>query len=154
MATCPGASVLDPLSRRDRIGSLLELLEYPDADFFGCRASGLPKLVPKPDEFLLSGFFHGGPPSQRKRTYEERTCKIAVGSEEKGIIKMTDNTQKNPKDWVSGSDPMTGAQGSYLKTLSDQAHKPDPTREDLTKAEASELIDELREDADLSKGGK
>ena len=67
---------------------------------------------------------------------------------------MTDYTQKDPKDWVSGSDPMTGAQGSYLKTLSEQAHKPDPTREDLTKAEASELIDELREDADLSKGGK
>ncbi len=63
---------------------------------------------------------------------------------------MADNTQKDPKDWVSGSDPMTGAQGSYLKTLSEQAHKPDPTREELTKAEASELIDELREDADLS----
>jgi hypothetical protein len=65
---------------------------------------------------------------------------------------MADNTQKDPKDWVSGSDPMTGAQGSYLKTLSEQAHKPDPTTEKLTKAEASELIDEMREDADLSKG--
>jgi hypothetical protein len=63
---------------------------------------------------------------------------------------MADNTQKDPKDWVSGSDPMTGAQGSYLKTLSEQAHKPDLTKEDLTKAEASELIDELREEADLS----
>lgn len=67
---------------------------------------------------------------------------------------MADNTQKDQKDWVSGSDPMTGAQGSYLKTLSEQAHKPDPTKDDLTKAEASELIDELREDADLSTGGK
>ena len=46
---------------------------------------------------------------------------------------------------------MTGAQGSYLKTLSEQAHKPDPTTEDLTKAEASELIDEMREDAGLEK---
>lgn len=63
---------------------------------------------------------------------------------------MADNTQKDPNDWVSGSDPMTGAQSSYLKTLSEQAHKPDPTKEDLTKAEASKLIDELREDADLS----
>jgi hypothetical protein len=67
---------------------------------------------------------------------------------------MADNTQKDPKDWVSGSDPMTGAQGSYLKTLSEQAHKPDPTKEDLTKAEASELIDQLREDANLSDDGK
>jgi hypothetical protein len=67
---------------------------------------------------------------------------------------MADNTQKDPKDWVSGSDPMTGAQGSYLKTLSEQAHKPDPTKEDLTKAEASELIDELREEADLSEDRK
>jgi hypothetical protein len=41
---------------------------------------------------------------------------------------MADNTQKDPKDWVSGSDPMTGAQGSYLKTLSEQAHKPDLTK--------------------------
>jgi hypothetical protein len=34
---------------------------------------------------------------------------------------MPDNTQKDPQDWVSGSDPMTGAQSSYLKTLSEQA---------------------------------
>lgn len=27
------------------------------------------------------------------------------------------NTEKNPEDWVSGDDPMTGAQGSYLTTL-------------------------------------
>ena len=31
-----------------------------------------------------------------------------------------DNTQKDPADWVSGDDPMTGAQTSYLKTLSEQ----------------------------------
>lgn len=62
---------------------------------------------------------------------------------------MADNTEKNPKDWISGSDPMTGAQASYLKTLSEQAHKPDVSAEDLTKAEASELIEVLRQDADL-----
>jgi hypothetical protein len=64
---------------------------------------------------------------------------------------MADNTQKNPQVWVSGSDPMTGAQGSYLKPLSEQAHKPGPTKEKLAKAEASELIDEMREDAGLEK---
>jgi hypothetical protein len=32
------------------------------------------------------------------------------------------NTEKDPDDWVSGNDAMTGAQASYLKTLSEQAH--------------------------------
>ena len=30
------------------------------------------------------------------------------------------NTEKDPDDWVSGDEPMTGAQASYLKTLSEQ----------------------------------
>ena len=34
------------------------------------------------------------------------------------------NTQKDPDDWVSGDDPMTGAQASYLKTLGEQADDP------------------------------
>src|SRR3954471_13963054 len=34
----------------------------------------------------------------------------------------TGNTQKDPDDWVSGDEPMTGAQASYLKTLCEQAH--------------------------------
>jgi hypothetical protein len=54
------------------------------------------------------------------------------------------NTQKDPEDWVSGDEPMTGAQRSYLKTLSEQAHRPDAFSEDLSKAEASKQIDELR----------
>ena len=39
---------------------------------------------------------------------------------------------------------MTGAQASYLKTLCEQAGMPDKFRENLTKAEASKLIDEMR----------
>lgn len=62
---------------------------------------------------------------------------------------MADNTQKDPSDWVSGDDPMTGAQASYLKTLSEQAHKPDPSEKELTKAEASKLIDDMRDKAGL-----
>lgn len=54
------------------------------------------------------------------------------------------NTEKDPADWVTGDEPMTGAQTSYLKTLSEQAHKPDAFAEDLTKAEASRRIDALR----------
>ncbi|MGY3410085.1 hypothetical protein ACVWZV_006198 [Bradyrhizobium sp. GM5.1] len=45
---------------------------------------------------------------------------------------------------------MTGAQESYLKTLAEQAHKPLP-KKDLTKAEASELIDTMRQKAGLEK---
>ena len=35
------------------------------------------------------------------------------------------NTEKDPDQWVSGDDPMTGAQASYLKTLAEQAGEPD-----------------------------
>ncbi|KRP92489.1 MULTISPECIES: DUF3072 domain-containing protein [Bradyrhizobium] len=61
---------------------------------------------------------------------------------------MADNTRKDPKDWVSGDDPMTGAQESYLKTLAEQAHQ-DLPEDELTKAEASELIDKMRQKAGL-----
>ena len=55
------------------------------------------------------------------------------------------NTEKDPDDWVSGDEPMTGAQASYLKTLSEQAHQPDAYEDGLTKAEASKRIDALKE---------
>jgi len=58
------------------------------------------------------------------------------------------NTEKDPEDWVSGDDPMTGAQASYLTTLSEQA-KINPPRDDLSKAEASRMIDELKAKLDL-----
>lgn len=53
------------------------------------------------------------------------------------------NAEKDPDDWVSGEDPMTGAQASYLTTLSEEA-KVDPPADDLSKAEASKRIDELK----------
>lgn len=52
------------------------------------------------------------------------------------------NRVKDPQDWVTGDEEMTGAQASYLKTLCEQAREPfDPN---LTKAEASRRIDELQ----------
>ncbi|MES2860664.1 MAG: DUF3072 domain-containing protein [Pseudomonadota bacterium] len=54
------------------------------------------------------------------------------------------NTEKNPDDWVSGGDLMTGAQASYLKTLSEEVDQPDAFEEGLDKAEASRRIDELK----------
>jgi hypothetical protein len=62
---------------------------------------------------------------------------------------MADNTQKDPKDWVSGDDPITGAQASYLKTLANRRRGPSQRR--TTKAEASEVIDQLRQKAGLKK---
>ena len=56
-----------------------------------------------------------------------------------------DNTIKPPEDWTTGDDPATGAQLSYLKTLTEQAHAPEMFDEGLSKAEASERIDALRE---------
>ncbi|MGI4803993.1 MAG: DUF3072 domain-containing protein [Janthinobacterium lividum] len=56
----------------------------------------------------------------------------------------TDNTNtiKDPDTWTTGEEPMTGAQHSYLKTLSDQAGV--EIDETLNKAEASKKIDELQ----------
>src|SRR5688572_21669598 len=51
------------------------------------------------------------------------------------------NMVKDPEEWVSGDDPMTGAQASYLKTLSEEAKEPEAFAEGLSKAEASERID-------------
>lgn len=50
---------------------------------------------------------------------------------------------KDPEDWTTGDEPMTGPQESYLKTLAREANA--EVDEDLTKAEASQLIDELQE---------
>ena len=53
------------------------------------------------------------------------------------------NTEKDPADWVSGDEPITGAQASYLTTLSEEAGE-EPPPEGLTKAEASQRIDALK----------
>ncbi len=53
------------------------------------------------------------------------------------------NTQKSPDQWVTGDEAMTGAQASYLRTLSQEAGE--EFDENLTKAEASKRIDELQE---------
>lgn len=52
------------------------------------------------------------------------------------------NTSNDPKDWVTGDEPMTDAQGAYLRTLCEEAGV--DFDHSLTKAAASELIDQLR----------
>jgi hypothetical protein len=53
-----------------------------------------------------------------------------------------DNPEKDPSDWVTGDEPMTGPQRSYLQTLAREAGEAVP--EELTKADASRLIEDLQ----------
>ncbi len=53
------------------------------------------------------------------------------------------NVEKDPSDWVTGEEPMTGAQASYLRTLSEQAGEEFDAN--LNKADASRRIDELQQ---------
>jgi hypothetical protein len=62
-----------------------------------------------------------------------------IGADSPG---QTGTTEKDPSEWVTGSEPMTGAQRSYLDTLAREAGEQLPA--DLTKAEASEHIDRLQ----------
>jgi hypothetical protein len=75
-------------------------------------------------------------PKQSNRDTED-----ARGSNDTGDTTST-NTRKDPDEWVTGNESMTGAQASYLKTLSEEAGE--PFDEKLTKAEASKKIDELQ----------
>jgi len=73
----------------------------------------------------------------------------ALNDGNKGDFEMTEKLEKDPEVWISGDDPMTDAQASYLKTLSEQAGRPVPREETLTKAEASQMIDKMRRAAGL-----
>lgn len=53
------------------------------------------------------------------------------------------NAEKDPSDWTTGDEPMTGAQASYLKTLSEEAGE--EFDDSLTKADASKRIDALQD---------
>jgi hypothetical protein len=55
----------------------------------------------------------------------------------------TPNPEMDPEDWVTGDEPMTGPQSSYLHTLAQEAGETVP--DDLTKAQASEEIDRLQD---------
>lgn len=61
-----------------------------------------------------------------------------------------DNTVKNPDDWKTGDEPMTGAQRSYLHTLASDVDE--EVDDNMTKAEASKKIDELRDETGVAKG--
>jgi hypothetical protein len=54
-----------------------------------------------------------------------------------------ETAEKDPAEWVTGDEPMTGPQRSYLQTLGQEARRDIP--DDLNKAEASRLIEELQQ---------
>jgi hypothetical protein len=73
-----------------------------------------------------------------ERLYENYTV------ESRGVMSdQASNTIKDPDDWTTGAEPATGAQESYLHTLASEAHEEVP--DELTKADASRMIDELQE---------
>lgn len=57
---------------------------------------------------------------------------------------MERNPQKDPEEWVTGEEPMTGPQRSYLSTLAQEAGEAPPP-DDLSKAQAAERIEELQQ---------
>jgi hypothetical protein len=62
------------------------------------------------------------------------------------LPEQSQNPVKDPEEWTTGGEPMTGPQASYLKTLMQQAGKPESEfNPDLTKAQASEMIDQLQQ---------
>ena len=54
-----------------------------------------------------------------------------------------DTPEKDPSDWVTGDEPATAPQKSYLETLAREAGEEVP--DDITKADASRRIDELQD---------
>jgi inner membrane transporter RhtA len=68
---------------------------------------------------------------------------IQIGGTMTNELTPQDNPEKDPADWVTGDEPMTGPQKSYLQTLAREAGR-DVDFDALTKADASKLIDELQ----------
>jgi hypothetical protein len=56
---------------------------------------------------------------------------------------VTQRPERPTREWVTGDEPMTGPQQSYLHTLAQEAGE--DAHGDLTKAEASERIERLQE---------
>lgn len=65
---------------------------------------------------------------------------------------ISGSPEKDPDDWVTGEEPMTAPQASYLETLCREAGEEfDPS---LSKAQASELIDRLQAQTGRGSGGQ
>ena len=67
----------------------------------------------------------------------------SANTAEQSPPEIVHNPERDPSDWVTGDEPSTGPQESYIRTLAKEAGEDVPTG--LTKAQASETIDHLRE---------
>jgi hypothetical protein len=66
---------------------------------------------------------------------------------QRDLPEQAQHPQKDPEDWTTGDEPMTGPQASYLETLLQQAGKSeDDLDPNLTKRQASEMIDKLQKE--------
>jgi hypothetical protein len=74
------------------------------------------------------------------RTY---VCVTLRAGDPAGMDQIDRTPEKDPNEWTTGDEPMTGPQESYLETLAREAGE-DLDR-DLTKAEASQRIDQLQD---------
>lgn len=85
-----------------------------------------------------------GPPASQLDGNDDAVSSTSDGSDTIGADQpgLASDTVKDPSDWVTGDESMTGAQRSYLDTLARRAGEQLPA--DLTKAEASEHIDRLQ----------
>ena len=65
---------------------------------------------------------------------------------ERELPNLAQHPEKDPDEWTTGDEPMTGPQASYLATLLQQAGRPESDLDpSLTKSAASKLIDELQQ---------
>jgi hypothetical protein len=65
-----------------------------------------------------------------------------ASTRDRGAAPVDRRPEKDPEEWTTGDEPMTGPQESYLHTLAREAGRGVPA--DLSKADASKLIDELQ----------
>lgn len=65
---------------------------------------------------------------------------------EQELPEQSQNPVKDPDNWTTGGEPMTGPQASYLQTLLQQAGREAEFDPNMTKTDASKLIDQLREE--------
>jgi hypothetical protein len=83
----------------------------------------------------------------KSKASESKASASKVDENPKTDPKDVSNQIKDPSQWTTGGEPMTGAQASYLKTLSEEAKDPEAFDPDLDKAEASQRIDALRKES-------
>ena len=82
-------------------------------------------------------------PGTFEHTSEQHSNRSTPAGDTLGSSVPEQGATRDPQEWVTGEEPMTGPQRSYLDNLARQAGEELPA--DLTKAEASEHIDRLQQ---------